>query len=171
MALTSQNTAATWEGSVYCSISQKLQLLQAQSIADMVNFTSAKKLLIYTAGNTKQLGILLSMCIPQQVWPLNSNDAGVHNLHILKTLQTHAVSSLQAMGLKHWCQRVWAAQALELHRMPGVGACSLFNPELWKTLWKKEVDAEWSVSMVSWFSSDRSHLILSQWNIQLLPMV
>lgn len=42
--------------------------------------------------------------------------------------------------------------------------CCLIQSKLWKMLSKKEVDAEWSVGMVSWFTSDRSHLILSQWN-------
>lgn len=42
---------------------------------------------------------------------------------------THAVTSWQAMGLKHWCPRTWAAQSAELHRTMGVGAFLLFNPD------------------------------------------
>lgn len=47
----------------------------------------------------------------------------------------------------------------------GRGGCLLlFNPKLWKMLSKKEVDTEQSVNMVRWFTSNRSHLILSKHN-------
>lgn len=115
----------------------------------------------------EQLGILLSIFIPQQVWPLNSNDTQVHILHVLEALQTHAVSSWQAVGLKHWCPRTRAAQSAELHRMLGAegGCLLLFNPvKALENAFKEGSGCRISVGMVSWFTSDRSHLILSQWN-------